>query len=199
MSVWLVLALTLSACGAAEDGVGLEVGQRLPDAEFVTFAGEKIRVSELAGRPAIINFWATWCGPCKQEIPVIQAAYERNSASGLQFLAVTDETQNEVRTFYADFGMSFPVLFDQGGAAGRKYRVQSIPTTIFIDRDGVVVARHIGVLDAALLDEYLAQALGEESVPTPAPAQPAPTDETVPAPQPTSPGDELGRIDSAEF
>jgi thiol-disulfide isomerase/thioredoxin len=192
-----VLALTLSACGANDDGTGLEIGQRLPDAEFVTFAGEKVRVGELAGRPAIINFWATWCGPCKQEIPVIQAAYERNIASGLQFLAITDEAQGTVRDFYGDFGMSFPVLFDRGGAANRKYRIQAIPTTIFIDRDGVVVARHIGVLDEALLDEYLAQILDDAPAPSPAPAQPAPTEGAPPAPRPTSPGDDLGSTNTA--
>jgi len=188
--VWLVLAVALLAgCGArgAEDE-GIQEGQRLPDAEFVTFAGETISIHELRGRPLVINFWATWCGPCKEEIPMLQQAYERSNRTNFQLIAVTDELQTTVRQFMAQGGMTFPVVFDQGGRAGSRYRVQAIPTTIFVDSEGVVVARHVGGLSAADIAEYLGRFAPAQPAPTSAPAgptapaQPAPT--AVPAPRP---------------
>ncbi len=171
----LIVAVALSGCGARTDAngvqVGVEVGQALPDAEFTTFAGAKVHLHELRGQPVVLNFWATWCGPCKVEIPMLQAAYAATDRTGFQLLAVTDEGQGVVRDFIAAESMAFPVLFDVGGRAGSRYRIQAIPTTIFIAADGVIVARHTGVLTSDMIETYLAQIM-------PAPTEAPPADPT---------------------
>lgn len=189
MGFWLlIVAVALAGCGARTDAngvpLGTQEGQALPDAEFTTFAGEKVRLHELRGRPVVLNFWATWCGPCKVEIPMLQAAYDATDRTGFHLLAVTDEGQSIVRDFIAAENMSFPVLFDVGGRAGSRYGIQAIPTTIFIDADGVVAARHTGVLTAEMIQAYLDQMM---VAPEPAPpAEPAPAPPAVPAPTPPS-------------
>lgn len=186
----LLLIVVLAGCGPAgntgADGIaeGVQPGMRLPDAEFTTFADEKVRVHELQGRPVVINFWATWCGPCREEIPMLQQAYEATDRTGFHLLAVTNEVSTEVRAFMQENRMTFPVLFDRNGRAGLRYQVQGIPTTFFLNSEGVVVARHTGSLDADLIDYYLAQIMGRPAPTTP---PPGPTGAPLPAPAPTTP------------
>lgn len=185
----LLLIVALVGCGPAAntgaDGVteGIQEGMRLPDAEFTTFAGEKVRVHELQGRPVVINFWATWCGPCREEIPMLQQAYEATDRTGFHLLAVTDEVSTDVRAFMQENRMTFPVVFDRNGRAGSRYQVQGIPTTFFLNSQGIVVARHTGALDADLIAYYLAQIMGQ---PAPTIAPPGPTGAPLPAPAPTT-------------
>jgi peroxiredoxin len=189
----VIVALVLAGCGGRTDAtgnaVGVQAGQSLPNAEFVTFAGEKINLHDLRGRPVVLNFWATWCGPCKVEIPMLQAAYNATDRTGFQLLAVTEESERVVREFIAAEAMSFPVLFDVGGRASSRYQVQAIPTTFFIDANGVVAVRHTGVLTATMIDAYLAQIM---AAPSPAPNPPAPTQPDPPAPAPTRPSTDGG-------
>lgn len=185
----LLLVALLAACAAPSGSgdEGVQVGMRLPDARFTTFGGDEVSVHEMRGSPVVINFWATWCGPCKEEIPMLQEAYDATQRTGFQLLAVTDELPSQVRGFVAENSMSFPILFDEGGRAGSRYRVQGIPTTFFLDSEGVIVARHTGALDAILLADYLALIM-EQPVPADdAPAQPVPT---MPPPAPPSTGDD---------
>jgi thiol-disulfide isomerase/thioredoxin len=197
-------ALALAGCGGSIPEVdlraegsaveGVEKGNILPDIALATLGGETVSVGELRGQPLVVNFWATWCGPCAEEIPMLDAAYKANSADGLKLLAITDETLDAVRPFMQIHEMSFPVLLDKGKAANNKYRVQAIPTTFFVDRSGVIVERHLGALGENLLKIYLEKIMGSPPGPTPAPAKPtsaplAPTSvpaarPTVPAPQP---------------
>lgn len=192
--LWLlIIALVLAGCGARTDANGVPLGTRegeaLPDAEFTTFAGEKVRLHELRGRPVVLNFWATWCGPCKVEIPMLQAAYNATDRTGFHLLAVTDEGQGVVRDFIAAEQMSFPVLFDVGGRAGSRYGIQAIPTTIFIDANGVVAARHTGVLTAEMIQAYLEAIMAAPPAAPPADEAPAPD---APAPDPAPADDGVG-------
>ena len=200
-----VAALLLAGCGGAASSVdlraegaaveGIEKGNVLPDAELTTLGGETIRLSELAGQPTVVNFWATWCGPCNEEIPMLEQAYKANSADGLKLLAITDESPDDVRPFMQAHEMTFPVLLDKGKAVNNKYRVQAIPTTFFINRSGVIIERHLGALGENLLKIYLEKIMASPPGPIPAtpaapeptlaPAEPAPT--ALPAPLPTLP------------
>ncbi len=167
------------APGPIEEGI--TTGNRLPDVEFVTFAGEPIHLKEMVGQPLIVNFWATWCGPCKQEIPLLQEAFEKHKGDGLRLIAITDETKSIVEPFVQNQGMTFPIMFDEGGRASNKYGIQGIPTTFFLDRDGVIIARHVGALGPNILQSYLDDLLQQPAnAPTDAPAQPAPTSAPVP-------------------
>jgi thiol-disulfide isomerase/thioredoxin len=204
MGRYLVLVLALGAamlagCGPAGDGVrgGVQEGMRLPDAEFTRLEGGTVKVSDLRGRPAVINFWATWCGPCKDELPLLQQAYSSDKGAGFQMIAVTEESKAEVSTFVEDSDMRLPVVLDPGGQASNRYHIQGIPTTFFLNSEGVIIIRHTGSLTPGTLQVFLEQIMGKGDAPTSAPAapttapiQPAPT--AVPPPNPNTGGDDVG-------
>jgi peroxiredoxin len=192
----LFLSVTLLAsCGlGGGDGAksGAMEGQRLPDVELTMIGGERMRVSDLVGQPVVLNFWATWCGPCKEEIPELQAAYNTYSASkGLKIIGITDEAASDVRPFVEANQMTFPIAYDSSGRAGSRYRVQSIPTTLFVNAQGIVVTRHTGTLSQGRLKLYIERLLSNASEPSPqptgAPAQPtaAPAQPSAAPPAPT--------------
>ncbi|MBX0326844.1 TlpA family protein disulfide reductase [Oscillochloris sp. ZM17-4] len=159
MLALIIGAAMLSGCGGGGGGdsvqSGVQEGMRLPDAEFTRLEGGKVKVSDLRGRPAVINFWATWCGPCKEEIPLLQQAYGADEGAGFQLIAVTEESRGEVSTFVEGSAMSLPVVLDPGGRAGQRYRIQGIPTTFFLNSEGVIVIRHTGSLTPGTLQVFL--------------------------------------------
>ena len=111
----------------------------------------------------LLNFWATWCAPCRLEMPAFQQRYRELAPEGLQVLAVNfDESEEEVRAFQQELDLSFPLLLDPGGMVQRIYRVLGYPTTYLVDRDGVIQAIHVGIMSEAQLDGYLLQ-LGMEA------------------------------------
>jgi thiol-disulfide isomerase/thioredoxin len=120
-----------------------------------TVAGETIQLSDLKGRPLVLNFWATWCGPCQVEMPLIQEFYERFSPD-LEVLAINyDESIGEIQPFVNDLGLTFPVLLDPGGEIADLYQVRGFPTTYFIDREGFVRGLFIGILSEKVLKDHL--------------------------------------------
>ncbi|HJW89300.1 MAG TPA: redoxin domain-containing protein [Anaerolineales bacterium] len=133
------------------------IGKAAPDFELQNLSGESVRLSELRGRVVIINFWATWCGPCRLEMPAIQARYDRHPAE-LEVLAVNfDEPQAAVQAFVNELGLTFTVLLDPGAQVQDLYRVRGYPTTYLVDPDGVVREVHIGLMTEKQLDAYLVQ------------------------------------------
>lgn len=135
------------------------VGAPAPDFELENLSGKRIRLSNLRGKPALINFWATWCGPCRLEMPAIQARYDEHQ-SELAVLAVNfDEPKDEVQAFAEELGLTFEILLDPGAAVQDLYRVRGYPTTYFVDADGLVQAVHLGGMSERQLEEYL-QRLG---------------------------------------
>ncbi|MFQ3660752.1 MAG: TlpA disulfide reductase family protein [Chloroflexaceae bacterium] len=180
----LIAATLVAGCGArpGDTPPGVSLGQPLPEASFTTGSGERVSVADLRGNPAVINFWATWCAPCREEIPVLQAAYAAHGQNGVAFLAVTDELPITVRPFMEQINMTLPVWYDPGGRAGQRYAIQSIPTTFFLDADGRLVARHTGALTRRQLEAYLQQLTsGREDRPEP-PAGDPPLPTRIPAP-----------------
>jgi thiol-disulfide isomerase/thioredoxin len=110
---------------------------------------------DLRGQVVLINFWATWCGPCKLEMPAIQARY---NDGGFAVLAVDfDEPADRVQAFVNDLDLSFSILLDPGGVVQELYRVRGYPTTFFVDADGIIRVLHIGEMSEEILDQYLAQ------------------------------------------
>lgn len=130
-----------------------------PDFTVTDADGAEVRLSDFRGKPVVVNFWASWCPPCKEELPDFEAAYAEHT--DVQFLMVnlTDGAQETVETatqYIEGEGYSFPLLFDTTGDAAMKYRVYSIPTTYFIDSDGNLAANATGMLTA----ETLAKGIG---------------------------------------
>jgi cytochrome c biogenesis protein CcmG, thiol:disulfide interchange protein DsbE len=118
--------------------VGPEKGQTAPEFSARTPDGEIVHLSDFNGRIVLLNFFATWCGPCKAEASHLKAAYERSDGN-IVFLGVTfQDTAASVRAFASDYYLPFPLVLDDSGDAGRDYRVLGLPTTFFIRADGIV-------------------------------------------------------------
>ena len=139
-----------------------EVGRAAPDFVLRTPDGGELRFSDLRGRPVLVNFWASWCTPCRQEMPEIVRAYNARKDDGLVVVAVDlQENAGQVLDFAGDFGMTFPIVIDRTGEVGETWRiggpVEGIPSSYFVDARGVVQARVFGPLRPDTLQENLAK------------------------------------------
>ena len=125
-----------------------------PDFTAYDLDGNAANLSDYFGKPLVLNFWASWCGPCQGEMPDFHAAWEELGGE-VQFLMVNmtggRETLESASTFIEEQGYTFPVLYDTDGAAAAAYSVYSLPTTYFIDADGNAIARATGAIDADTL------------------------------------------------
>lgn len=116
-----------------------------PDFTLKSLSGENVRLSELRGQVVMINFWASWCGPCRQEMPLLEALYQRYSALGFELLGVNVEQDvDDAKRWLADTDVSFPVLLDPTNQLTRMYDVKAMPSTVLVDRDGNVRHLHKG-------------------------------------------------------
>jgi thiol-disulfide isomerase/thioredoxin len=117
--------------------------------------GESLRLSDLRGKVVALNFWATWCAPCRLEMPDLQERArqfpDRLAVVGVNF----DETAEDVAAFRDELGLDFPLLLDPDSAVQRLYRVLGYPTTFFIDEEGTIRIQHIGLMSPGQLDAYL--------------------------------------------
>ncbi|GAB4521457.1 MAG: hypothetical protein Fur0018_01980 [Anaerolineales bacterium] len=131
------------------------VGAPAPDFSLPSLKGETISLSGFRGRPVVVNFWASWCGPCRLEMPDIQAQAEK-WGDALVILGVNaGEPRGDAQAFVDELGLTFPILLDADNQAQRAYLVQGLPTTIVVDAQGIVQARHIGYMSGEQLDAYL--------------------------------------------
>ena len=130
--------------------------EKIPAPDFTVLdpEGKSVSLSNFLGKPIVINFWATWCGPCKSELPAFQKIYE-SYGEDITFLMVnmTDgrDTEEVVKEFMADNSYTFPVYFDTKQDAATAYGAYSIPATVFIDTEGMVVDAYLGALSEKTL------------------------------------------------
>ncbi len=123
-------------------------------------SGNDIKLSSLKGKAVIINFWATWCYPCREEIPDLQKSYDENKDKGLVILGVNiKENESKVSKFAKDYKMIYPILLDIDGTISDSYRVFGIPMSFFIDRNGLIKDSFIGMLTKEDLSKKLAMIL----------------------------------------
>jgi peroxiredoxin len=151
--------MMVAACGESGAAVpqGINKGNRARDFTLETVDGEKISLQDYVGKAVLINFWATWCPPCRAEIPDIQATYEARQGDGFVVLGVNvEESRATVEQFMGDIEMTYPVLLDERGQVLRMYRINGLPMSVLVDQEGVIQARHVGYLTADQLDKYLA-------------------------------------------
>ena len=128
-----------------------------PDFKVVDADNEEITLSSFAGKPVVLNFWASWCPPCKSEMPDFQKAYEQYGTDiAFVMLNLTDgvrETKEKAQSYIAKQGFTFPTYYDVEQIAANTYFITSIPTTYFIDENGDVIASAKGMLDAETLEK----------------------------------------------
>ena len=135
--VILVSGLVMAGCSGSVQGA--QVGNQAPDFQLSNLDGQSISLSDLRGKPVLVNFWASWCSPCRAEMPFIQRLYEGWSNNELVILAInTGEDFSTVKEFVDSFGLSFMVLLDTKGEVALVYNVRGIPVTFFIDKDGII-------------------------------------------------------------
>jgi peroxiredoxin len=133
-------------------------GALAPDFTLRNTQGESVSLNDFRGQPVVLNFWATWCGPCRIEMPTLESRFERFGEQGLVILAVNfDEPKERVRTYGEEFGLTFPLLLDPGAVVQRLYLNRSYPTSFFVDPDGVIQVQQIGVMTEGQLDQHLEQ------------------------------------------
>ena len=139
--------------------VGLRVGDTAPDFALESLQGETLRLSDMRGQVVMINFWAVWCGYCRIELPAMQAVYQVYQDEGFVVLAVdVQESKDVVKAFVEDVGLTFPILLDQRAKVTSMYRIRGLPTSIFVDPNGVIAAVHLGPVNEQIIQEYMAEA-----------------------------------------
>ncbi len=151
---------------ASNPDLPVAVGQTTPGLALPDSAGRVVTLAAYRGRPVILNFWATWCIPCRQEMPLLQQAYETHQHTGLAVLGISQDEPNRsqvVRAYWARAGLTFPTLLDSDGMAAKRYRVFILPSTIFMDAQGMVTVMHQGPLNATQLEQYLDKTMAPES------------------------------------
>jgi peroxiredoxin len=154
--LWLFGAL---AGLAATRLAGQAPGDSAPDFTLRTLDGDTVRLSDFRGRPVVINFWATWCPPCRDEIPLLADVYHAHASDSLIVLGVNGRDQElstrAVQKFVAELHVPFPVLLDEKGRARKRYRLRGLPTTVFVGPDGRVRAVIQGPFTADALQQNL--------------------------------------------
>lgn len=126
-----------------------------PDFELENMAGGKVKLSNLKGKLVVINFWATWCGPCVREMPMLQE-YQDLYPDELIILGIDmQESRETVQDFLDKFNLTYTILLDFTGKVGQMYQVFALPNTLFVDKDGILRYHHIGYMSEAQFDGYL--------------------------------------------
>lgn len=136
---------------------GTQQSMKAPDFTVYDENGNAVNLSELYGKPIVLNFWASWCGPCRNEMPYFDELYkQRGNEINFVMVNATDgsrETLDKARSFIKESGYSFPVYYDTDYDASSVYGVTSLPTTYFIDKEGNLVAHVFGTMDMDTLKE----------------------------------------------
>ncbi|MBM7869138.1 thiol-disulfide isomerase/thioredoxin [Clostridium pascui] len=126
------------------------------DFKLKDLTGKEVSLSDYKGKKVFLNFWATWCSPCKAEMPEMEKLYQETKNSDLVILAVNlDEEKDTVQKFINSNKYNFPVLLDTGNIVAGKYEVVSIPTSFFIDEEGNIVDKHIGAMTIEDMKNYI--------------------------------------------
>jgi peroxiredoxin len=142
--------------GNGEIPVAPEKGAFAPDFSLKSVSGETVHLSDFQGKVVLVNFWAVWCPPCRQEMPAIQNVHE-NYGDQVVVLAVNaGDTRQDAAAFMEELGLTFDVVLDSDLEIEERYRVRGLPSTFFIDPEGIIQIQHIGFMEESLLMGYLA-------------------------------------------
>lgn len=140
-----------------------QIGKPAPDFSLKTIDGKSLKLTDLRGKAVLINLWASWCPPCRDEMPGIQVAYEKYKDKGLVVLGIDFTVQDhvvDVKAFIQEFKLTFPILLDEtGDVSAVLYGMRGLPTSYFIDPAGVIQRIQVGAMLPEKIDEYLAEIL----------------------------------------
>lgn len=164
-AVWIGLTAAFAPATSGGDTPFPRVGFSAPDFELSGMDGNTVKLSDFRGKVVFLNFWASWCPPCKAEMPAIQkftSVYPPEQVAILSVNATSQDNLEDVRTFIAEYGLTFPVLLDIDGSVNRNYQIQALPSSFFIDAKGEIRKVVIGgPLTEAMLRAEIAQLVEE--------------------------------------
>jgi peroxiredoxin len=141
----IIYVLTVLLAAPASQAAMPKIGAAAPDFTLKSSSGKNLRLSEHRGEVVMINFWATWCGPCRQELPLLNRLHEQYRKAGFTLLGVNiDDRPDAAQTMAKKLGITFPVLFDTEKRVSGLYDVNAMPSTVLIDRDGKMRYIHLG-------------------------------------------------------
>ena len=163
-SLAIVTLLVLLGFYPASDAVASQfVGKPAPDEPVFNYQGEPRTLSFYRGKGVILNFWATWCAPCREEMPIFNEIHDIYKGKGVVVIGANyHQKKKSIARFLKKTPMNFPILLDDKGKLGDKYRLKMLPSTFFIDKDGVVVGSHFGPLSTKTLKEWAAKLAPDE-------------------------------------
>jgi thiol-disulfide isomerase/thioredoxin len=158
-----LLALAGLLLAAPLEAQKIRPGAAAPEIELTKLQGGKLKLSSLRGHPVVVTFWGTWCPPCRDEFPALVTAHRKYRDAGLEIVAVNQRDQElstrDVQAFSDRYGVTFPVLLDSRGRSRRSFQLFGLPTTVFIDRSGIIQFVQTGALSSAGLARGLATIL----------------------------------------
>ncbi len=147
------------------NAIGWSVGSQAPEIELKDLKGETVRLTDFRGKPVLVNFWATWCAPCRVEMPIMEKKYRAHKESETFVILAVDVKDDSgvdaVRNFLGELSLTFPILLDSDGRAETAYNVLGLPTSFFIDRRGVIRASRVGAMSEQYIDGQLQKIFAE--------------------------------------
>lgn len=163
--IYLLLPKTSSAAEAAPQDfstVPVEVNFDAPALDLTLLDGTPVSLSDLRGEVVLVNLWATWCPPCREEMPTLQAFYEEYKDEGFTLIGINQEEPREVvEPFVSEFGLTFPIWLDLEYLAEREFNTSNLPSSYVVDRSGTVRLMWIGGISKAVLDQFVPEIILE--------------------------------------
>ncbi|WAA13295.1 redoxin domain-containing protein [Fervidibacillus halotolerans] len=142
-----------------EPNVGLAIGEQAPEFSLETLDGGNLSLQDLKGKVVLLNFWASWCPPCREEMPDMQKVYEQYKDENIEIVAVNmtygRETVEQAKNFQEQLNLTFPIPLDKKAEVTKLYQIIPIPTSYFIDRDGIIRDKQIGLMTEEMMIEKL--------------------------------------------
>lgn len=161
--VLAVLAIGFVSYLNGRDDADTGIPETAPDFDMALFDGGTFRLEDHRGQVVVLNFWASWCEPCREEAPLLQSAWEGTGADGVLVLGLdTQDARPDARAFVEEFALAYPNVRDPGGDVSRSFGMTGLPETFFISAEGEVVAHARGAVDAAQLEQGMAAAVAGE-------------------------------------
>lgn len=142
----------------AERGSGPGLGQPAPTFALLDVNGDVVRLEDFRGKVVLLNFWATWCTPCRKEFPELVETYAGGTGDVVVIGVNMQENSDQVRAFADEYGAGFPILIDPNAAAAEAYRLLGLPSSYFIDQQGILREQHFGLLTRTIINEKLQKA-----------------------------------------
>ena len=155
----IIAFLTLiSGCsrGKGPDTAGVSVGSKAPNFSLIDLSGQKVELKDFKGKAVLVNFWATWCFPCREEMDDLKASYDKYRDKGMVIIGINiKESKNVVKKMTDSFNITYPILLDSDGKISEAYNIFGVPSSFFIDKDGIIKDVVLGEMTEDMIVEKI--------------------------------------------